>query len=386
MKDTVMMNESMAAGGINSPPKNILPGGRLDTLLFNVCDITGMRRSLKELSILASFQRAVSASLCVDDVVAAAARKLYEYAQYSLLILNVATTSGPRIIGFSPVEMSSASAGELKDILRGFSGLRTKDVKGYRSLGLAVPQEMPCFDSVRFLDLPGALGTVQVYAEFNLLGHFSEELLTGMLDSLGTALGNALEYERTRELSLRDGLTGLFNRRVMEEMLEIEECKRQVTPLSLLIIDLDNFKMINDTYGHPVGDQVLKETARVLRESTRGSDIVVRSGGEEFSALLPSVTPLRALEIGERIRVNLARAVVNHDGRQIRITASIGVAHRSPKDLCSMKDLVLRADQALYRAKHEGKNRVCVYPTPVVTETAVAGTEKRRTGKVLRIK
>jgi diguanylate cyclase (GGDEF)-like protein len=160
---------------------------------------------------------------------------------------------------------------------------------------------------------------------------------------------------------MRDGLTGLFNRRVLEEMLEIEGCKRQVTPLSLLVIDLDSFKLVNDTYGHPAGDLVLQVVARVLRECTRGSDLVVRSGGEEFSALLSSASPLGALEVAERIRVNLAKSLVTYNGRQIRISASIGVAHRSEKDLCSMKELVVRADQALYEAKRQGKNRVCVH-------------------------
>jgi two-component system, cell cycle response regulator len=361
--------------------------GRLDKLLYNVCDIAGMRRSLKELSFITDFQRAVTASLVSDEVITAAACKLYEYFHFSLLVLNLSTATGDRLVGFAPLDVAAPASAGLKAVLGSFSGLKAKDVKGFRSLGLKIPQESPRFDSVRALELPEGLGKVHIYSEFNLVSHFSEELLIGMLDSFGTALRNALEYERTRELSLRDGLTGLFNRRVMEEMLEIEECKRQVTPLSLLIIDLDNFKMVNDTYGHPVGDLVLKETARVLRESTRGSDIVVRSGGEEFSAMLPSVTPLRALEIGERIRVNLARTVVNHDGRQLRITASIGVAHRSPKDICSMKDLVQRADQALYRAKHEGKNRVCVYPVDtVVAAGAESGRVKEKAAKVVRIK
>jgi len=336
------------------------PGGRLAMLVNNVCDVIGMRRNLKEMSFMADFFRSVTASLITEEVLETAARKIYEYFRYNLLVVTLTTGPEERIMAFSPRDIENAPD-DLQAILRNYVGLRAHDVKGYRSLGLEGPEGSLVFGNTNYLELPMNTGTVTVYSEFNFMNHFSDEMLQGLMESFGAALRNSLEYGKVKELSMRDGLTGLFNRRVLEEMLEIEGCKRQVTPMSLLVIDLDSFKLVNDTYGHPAGDLVLQVVARVLRECTRGSDLVVRSGGEEFSALLSSSSPLGALEVAERIRVKLAKSLVTYNGRQIRISASIGVAHRSEKDLCTMKELVVRADQALYEAKRQGKNRVCVH-------------------------
>ncbi|TLN18998.1 GGDEF domain-containing protein [bacterium] len=113
----------------------------------------------------------------------------------------------------------------------------------------------------------------------------------------------------------------------------------------------------------------------------------MRSGGEEFSALLQTQSPLGALEVGERIRANLARTLVTYNGRQIRITGSIGIAHRSVKDSCGVRELVQRADQALYEAKRQGKNRVCVYQGESLAGTEqVDGKPETPGSKVVRLK
>jgi diguanylate cyclase (GGDEF)-like protein len=231
------------------------------------------------------------------------------------------------------------------------------------------------------------MGSVTVYSEFNFINHFSDAMLEGIMESFGTALHNSLEYEKVKDLSMRDGLTGLFNRRVLEEMLELEGHKRHVDPLSLLIIDLDNFKLVNDSHGHPAGDLVLQTVARVLRESTRGSDLVVRSGGEEFSVLLPSLSLAGALEVGERIRLNLERTMVTYNGRCIAITASVGVAHRSARSLCTVKELEMRADSALYEAKRGGRNRVCAFPgVAPAGEATTADGKAKGNPRIVRIK
>ncbi len=345
---------------LNAASDSNLPGGRLAMLVNNVCDVIGTRRNLKEMSFMADFFRSVTMSLITEEVLETAARKIYEYFRYNLLVVTLTTGADERIMAFSPRDIGNAPE-DMGAILRNYTGLRTHDVKGYRSLGLEGPEGSLVFGNTNYMELPLNLGSVTVYSEFNFINHFSDEMLQGLMETFAAALRNSLDYGKVKELSMRDGLTGLFNRRVLDEMLEMEGCKRQVAPISLLVIDLDNFKLVNDTYGHPAGDLVLQTVARVLRECTRGSDLVVRSGGEEFSALLSSGSPLGALEVGERIRVSLAKTLVTYNGRQIRISASIGVAHRSVKDLCTMKELVVRADQALYEAKRQGKNRVCVY-------------------------
>ncbi|MDD2321299.1 MAG: GGDEF domain-containing protein [Geobacteraceae bacterium] len=361
-------------------------GARLEMLVNNVCDVIGTRRNLREMSFMADFFRSVTASLITEEVLQAAARKIYEYFRFNLMVVTLTSGIEERIMAFSPRDIDNAPD-DLSDILRNYVGLRAHDVKGYRSLGLEGPEGSLVFGNTNYLELPLSLGSVTVYSEFNFINHFSDEMLQGMMESFGAALRNSLEYGKVKELSMRDGLTGLFNRRVLEEMLEMEGCKRQVTPLSLLVIDLDNFKLINDTYGHPAGDLVLQTVARVLRECTRGSDLVVRSGGEEFSALLSMVSPLGALEIGERIRVKLAQTLVTYNGRQIKVTASIGVAHRSSRDLCTMKELVVRADHALYEAKRQGKNRVSVYPGKSYADRGMGQVSgEKKDARIVRIK
>lgn len=365
---------------------SVRPTGRLAMLVNNVCDVMGMRRNLKEVSFMADFFRSITASLNTDDVLEMAARKIYEYFRYNLMVVTLRAGSEERIKAFTPRNLEDAPD-DLSVILRSYVGLRPHDVKGFRSLGLDGPEGSLAFGNTNYLELPMNLGSVTIYSEFNFVNHFSDDMLQGLMECFGTALRNSLEYGKVKELSMRDGLTGLFNRRVLEEMLEMEGCKRKVAPLSLLVIDLDNFKMINDTYGHPAGDLVLQTVARVLRESTRGSDLVVRSGGEEFSALLSMVAPLGALEIGERIRENIAKTLVTYNGRQIKVTTSIGVAHRSSENVCTMKELVERADQALYEAKRLGRNMVFVYPGTVFPgDCKERGEVQKKDIHIVRIK
>lgn len=381
-----MQNEHMKDGAEESAADAARHGARLQGLVNSVFDVIGTRRNLKEMSFMADFFRAVNASIITEEVLAAAARKIYEYFRFNLMVVNLTTGTDERSMAFTPLDIVECPD-SLSAILDANAGMRIHDVKGYSSLGLERPEGSPAFGNTNFMELPMHLGSVTVYSEFNFISHFSGAMLQGMMESFSTALRNSLEYEKVKELSMRDGLTGLFNRRVLEEMLELEGRKRQVTPLSLLVMDLDNFKQVNDSYGHPAGDLVLQTAARVLRESTRGSDLLVRSGGEEFSVLLQTQSPLGALEVGERIRANLARTLVTYNGRQIRVTGSIGIAHRSAGDPCSVKDLVLRADQAMYDAKREGKNRVCVFRGESHAGTEPADGNPAKPGSnVVRIK
>lgn len=156
-------------------------------------------------------------------------------------------------------------------------------------------------------------------------------------------------------LSLTDALTGLGNRRMLDEVLarEVERCRRHGSPLSLTILDIDHFKRVNDTWGHDVGDRILRETGAVLQQSMRLCDIATRMGGEEFVLLLPSTDIPEAVLCAERLR----SAMAAHDfGLSAAVTASFGVA-----TLAAGEDgpaLLARADGGLYQAKGQGRNRV----------------------------
>jgi two-component system, cell cycle response regulator len=167
---------------------------------------------------------------------------------------------------------------------------------------------------------------------------------------------------RLEQLAHTDPLTQLLNRRALTERItaEMERALRYDSTLALLMIDLDHFKRVNDTYGHLVGDDVLRDVAALLSDTIRGSDIVARYGGEEFLMLLPETDDAGAEQFAERIRA----AIDDHpfgeeaDHPTLRLTASIGVAMFPAARIESVEDLFARADAALYRAKADGRNRV----------------------------
>jgi len=167
--------------------------------------------------------------------------------------------------------------------------------------------------------------------------------------------------QRLRELALRDGLTDLYNHREFYRMCR-EECgraQRYGAPLALLMLDIDFFKRINDTLGHPCGDEVLRFVARTLVSVTRASDRAARYGGEEFAVIMPQSGVPEAVAAAERIRMTVAERTVSlENGGTIAVTVSIGVAG-FPDHGRTEQELVKAADTALYRAKQTGRNRVC---------------------------
>lgn len=164
-----------------------------------------------------------------------------------------------------------------------------------------------------------------------------------------------------RRAAITDGLTGLRSRRYLEQALSTEAARvrRSGDPLSMLLLDIDHFKKVNDTYGHHGGDRVLVEVARRLRSLARPGDLVARYGGEEFAVLLRDTDPARGREIAERIRHGIAAApIAVGDNRLHRVTISLGVAGMAATSEENVDDLVLAADRALYAAKDAGRNQV----------------------------
>jgi len=194
------------------------------------------------------------------------------------------------------------------------------------------------------------------------LDHLRNDLVDTAL-TIGKLLSELEEKNRElQELAYYDPLTGLPNRRFFFEhaSLIFEEVKRYEKPLSLLVMDIDHFKKINDTYGHDVGDVVLKTFAGVLRGIVRQSDICARFGGEEFVVLLPNTNLEGAKVLAERIRTTVAKNMVEHGSIVIVFTVSIG-ASQYRKGMQNIDELIKEADIALYRAKEEGRNRVEVF-------------------------
>lgn len=161
-------------------------------------------------------------------------------------------------------------------------------------------------------------------------------------------------------LTRQDGLTGLFNRNTFVELakLELDRAQRQGSATAILLLDLDHFKLINDTWGHPAGDAVLRNVALVASATVRSTDLVGRLGGEEFVVLLPSTTPDAARKLAEKLRLRLQASPTPWESSAITATASIGMAGTTASEKRSFDALYNEADKALYIAKLRGRNRV----------------------------
>ena len=174
------------------------------------------------------------------------------------------------------------------------------------------------------------------------------------------AIENTTLYKSTQHLSITDGLTGLYNHRHFHEHLEVEvnRAQRYDLNLSLIMIDLDHFKKFNDSYGHLEGDTLLRKIAQILKSSLRETDYVARYGGEEFAVILPETNKAGASFAAERVRKTISEQTFGEVGE--KMTISLGVASY-PDDACLRTDLIKKADEALYRAKKEGRNRTCLF-------------------------
>jgi len=192
------------------------------------------------------------------------------------------------------------------------------------------------------------------------------------IKSLSRTIFNALEkaklkrqlketYDRLTEMSTRDELTGLYNRRFFIESLERETSRalRYGTDLNVCMLDLDHFKKINDSYGHLSGDHVLSETARLLQQSIRKSDIPCRYGGEEFAIIFPQLDADNARTASEKLRNIVAEHTFNYDSYHMSLTLSIGIASVKGKTATAIQ-LIKEADRALYQAKNQGRNRTVI--------------------------
>jgi diguanylate cyclase (GGDEF)-like protein/PAS domain S-box-containing protein len=289
---------------------------------------------------------------------------LFDAAHERLEVVPIGDNSVLPVIGFSPQDCWALRTGHVHIVVAGNQIAQCAHAAScqysYCCLPLQAHGEVLGILHLQMIE-PGELSQPVV------------ALATMFAEQAGLSVANIRLREALRDQSIRDPLTGLYNRRYMEEMLERETLRavRADQGLGVLMLDLDHFKSFNDTYGHDAGDTVLREAAAFLLKSVRAEDIVCRFGGEEFIVILPvadlKVTQARA----ERIRSRLRELPVLHQGQSLgMVTVSVGVAEL-PQHGTSRKELIEAADAALYRAKREGRDRVVVAAAPA-TETVPA--------------
>ncbi len=344
-----------------------------------------LRRSARRENLLNRITRLLNESLDLDVILKAAVTKLRELFGASRAFVMLLSADGKALqvrsehcspdfvpldfrsfplepvtesadIRDSVLRLASDLVSELGDRLTGMAAVLAREY-GVRALLSA-----PITHGKNWL---GEVGLHQCDAPRRWAGE-EISLIYAFAQQLAFAITNAQLYSQVQELAVRDGLTGLFNRRRFDETLpcEVERARRFGHPLSLAMIDLDNLKTINDHFGHPAGDEAIRQVGEVLAKKTRRVDVAARYGGEEFAVIL-----LETATEGAQIAAESWRAEINR--RSVAgghlLSASIGIA-TYPLHAASTEDLIQAADQALYRAKREGRNRVCV------------ATEKLRTG------
>jgi diguanylate cyclase (GGDEF)-like protein len=186
-----------------------------------------------------------------------------------------------------------------------------------------------------------------------------QRLLEGFLGMAQLALENAKLFRETEELAITDGLTKLYLRRTLMERLEEElaRSRRETLPLAVVLLDIDHFKKVNDSHGHPAGDQVLRIMASVMKQNVRDVDLCGRYGGEEFAVALPATSVAGAMKVAERIREAVEAQAFTLGGQPAKLTVSLGVSC-FPENGQTLEVLIKAADQALYVSKQNGRNQV----------------------------
>lgn len=211
------------------------------------------------------------------------------------------------------------------------------------------------YQNITFIPLMALDGSVN---QVGVIIYDVTDIATGKTDLLSANV-------QLEELSRTDLLTQLNNRNYWESCLALEFVRTQRThhPCTLIMFDIDHFKKVNDTYGHPAGDDVIRATAKALLEAIRTTDIAGRYGGEEFGVILINSNADSCHVVAERLRTNIEALTVKHAEHNIRYTISLGIADISA-DMKDYKDWLAAADQGLYQSKHAGRNRTSIYRAP----------------------
>jgi two-component system, cell cycle response regulator len=308
-----------------------------------------------------SFSEMLTSQLEIDSLASDALRQFSEHAGAAAGLvlyeaggeLLVAASHGlrdPRAVAFSGHVDAALRSGEHQVIVI------PEDVRLEGVLADFRPGEVRVYP-VTYKSVP--LGVVVLAAPTAFTGD-QIALIDLFVQGLGLALNNAVAHERLQRLAALDPLTGIYNRRFGLGRLheEFGRAVRMSAPLGVLMLDIDHFKAVNDTYGHLVGDRVLKSVCAVVRSSLREGDVLLRYGGEELLAVMPAASGADLREMGERLRRAIEDSSVADGEKAVRVTLSAGGAAYPSHTVEHEEGLIRLADEALYRAKESGRNRV----------------------------
>ena len=330
--------------------------------------VASFQEGMLDVYSLVELGRTISASLDLDQLFTTTMKRVSETTgieSYALFLLDETTDKlVARTVSGTGMEGLQDRTFALGEGLAGrVCQSRSPETQSDRG-ALPWPDVPPHVRSVVALPLLSSQRTLGVLLFYSPTpGAFTDRqtaYFSAVAKQLAVALENAQLFLKTRELGYRDPLTGLFNRRYFEEALEreVRRAIRYNLPVSLLIADIDHFKMYNDAQGHHEGDNVLREVTARLTENTRQVDVVARFGGEEFVVILPMTTKTHARLVAEKLRRSVEETKI--PGEEVlpggRLTISLGLA-AYPEDTSHPTGLIQAADAALYTAKRKGRNR-----------------------------
>jgi len=344
------------------------------TALANVRLYAGVELQRRRLRLLHDVRDIVGSSLELDTILRRALEQLDDafgmnrsfvlLADEEARVLQLRAHRGPALENGNVADITIAvDRGLSATAFRERRIVNVPDVAGYAGYAPTAP-DVHSEIALPLVAADQAVGVLLVSSP--RLGAFvpdDEQLLALFAGDLAVAVANARAYETQRQAAIRDDLTGLYNHRYFREMLdhELAVAERHATPLSLLFIDLDDLKGINDRHGHAAGDLVIVRVAMLMGRGRRRTDIAARIGGEEFALLVPETAYADALIIAEQLRADATVEAVEIAGSRIGFTASVGVA-TYPQCAADSNELRRVADMAMYEAKRDGRNRVVGAP------------------------
>ena len=332
-----------------------------------------MRRSIeierfaKGFKALHEASRTLSTSLRLEEIAEKFVELVFGMVSSSAVGFFLADRGRLKIIakkGFEPENQTFYSKGTYFDlILKNKQSLHFSHLDGKQGVYPFKIADTKSFLGIPIMSEKEVLGILAVTSkEPDAISSFQGHLLSIVADQAAMSVTNAQLHKEVEKLAVTDGLTGLYNHRHFQARLseEFQRIERIPQSLSLMILDIDHFKKINDAYGHPAGDTVLTHLAGILKKTLRGIDILARYGGEEFAAVLVGTESSGAKKMAERLRLSVMDTPFYIEENKLTITLSIGVAIY-PQDAATKEKLIDKADQALYYAKKNGRNQVCLW-------------------------
>ncbi len=372
----VLAADSSRYAAFNETDKNILQlfSGQIIKILQRERVYPQIYRSYSTLKILHEKSLKLLSTLNMDTIIENLIDSAHKITASKVLYFYP-TPGGYRVKDCEKVIQEEKNIFRLKGTLlelavKNRGTIYVSDTKNYRSQ--VAPFKIDNMTSALILPMfydKELLGILLIVSDipdaFNI---HQREILEVLSNQASISILNAKLHSEIERLALTDGLTGLFNHRHFQEKLsqEFNRLERFPEPLSLLIIDIDYFKKVNDIYGHQTGDQVLKKVANIIKKTIRNIDVPARYGGEEFAVILLGTNEKGGMKIAERLRKAVMNSKFYANDKEFSITISIGLSSYT-KDIRNKEELIERADKALYQAKNLGRNRCISYEEQRIT-------------------